>query len=270
MVIKNTNMKTWLMTLLLLGIMCSRSEAQVTDSDNDGVPNTTDLCPNTPTGTTVNAYGCPITVTNCDYNTSSVTFTSTPAPAGKETRYVLANASDGKIIQISNTPTFTGLTGSKTYMVLAYSYEDNGTLVNLTTNNFINQVSAACADWSNALVVKICSPFVDGGNCDYTTSTISLNTATPPPSGATTQYVLVDQSGTITKVSNTPTFTGLSGTNTYNAYSISYTGTVNNLLVGNNFSNVSGSCFDWSSPLSIKVCVCKPNICLPIVITRIK
>lgn len=241
------------------------------DADGDGVPNTSDLCPNTPIGSIVNAYGCPTIVTNCDFNTADVSFNlSTPAPVGKETRYVLANVNDGKIVQVSTTPTFTGLTGTKTYMVLAYSYENDATLVNLTTNNFLNQVSAACADWSNALIVKVCSPFIDNGNCDYTTANITLNTVTPAPSGATTQYVLVNASGTITQVSNTSTFTGLSGTNTYNAYTISYTGTVNNLSVGSNLSNVTGNCFDWSLPLSIKVCVCKPAICLPITVVRIK
>jgi hypothetical protein len=240
-----------------------------TDSDGDGVPNTSDLCPNTPSGTTVNAYGCPTSIATCDYNTSSVTFNSSTPPLGKETKYVLADVADGKIIQISNTPTFSGLTGTKTYMVLALSYENDNTLVNLTTSNFLNQVSAACFDWSNALVVKICAPFIGGNTCDYTSSTINLTAATPPI-GGTTLYVLVNNTGTIIQLSNTPTFNGLSGTNTYNAYAISYTGTINNLSIGSNFSNVSGSCYDWSSPLSIRVCVCPPSICLPIQVTKIK
>lgn len=240
------------------------------DSDGDGITNDKDLCPNTHSGTTVNAYGCPTTLANCDYNSSSVTFNSTLPPSGKITKYLLADATDGKIVQVSDMPTFSGLNGTKTYMVLAYSYENDNTVVNLTTNNYINQVSASCADWSNALVVKICVPFIDNGNCDYTSSTITLNTATPPPTNGITKYVLVNSSGTIVNISNTATFNGLSGTNTYNAYSISYTGTVNNLSLGSNFSSVTGTCFDWSSPLSIKVCVCKPNICVPIVINKIK
>lgn len=239
------------------------------DTDNDGVPDVNDLCPNTPVGTVVNSYGCPTTLSTCDYNTSNVTFNlSTPAPIGKQTRYILADATDGKIVQISLTPAFTGLVGSKTYMVLAYSYEDNGTLVNLTVNNFLNQVSATCADWSNALVVKICSPFIDNGTCDYTTSTITLKTQAAAPAGATTKYVLVNSAGNIAFISNTTTFTGLSGSNVYNAYAISYIGTINNLSVGSSFSSVNGTCFDWSSPLSIKVCVCKQDICVPITITK--
>lgn len=240
------------------------------DSDGDGVSNVSDLCPNTPSGTIVNAYGCPTSISNCDYNSSSVTFVSTSIPVGKSTRYVLADAADGKIVQVSPTPTFSNLIGTKTYMVLAYSYENDGTMVNLLPNNYLNQVSASCSDWSNALMVKICVPFIPNNNCDYTTSSITLNTTAPAPSGAVTKYILVNSLGTITNISNTTTFTELSGTNTYNAYSISYIDTINNLNLGSNFSNVSGNCYDWSSPLSIKVCVCKPTICLPVTITKIK
>jgi hypothetical protein len=257
-------------SVIILGLIFSISslKAQSTDTDGDGVSDALDLCPGTAVGTQVNVHGCPISLTNCDYNASSFTAVSTPAPAGVQTRYVLADALDGKIVQISNTPTFSNLIGSKTYMVLAYSYEDNGTVVNLNTGNLINQVSSSCGDWSRALSVKVCAPFVDNGTCDYSTSSFTLNTA-PAPSGATTKYLLVNQSGTIVKLVDLPTFTGISGTNTFNAYAISYTGTVNNLSLGSNFSDVTGSCLDWSSPLSVKVCVCNP-VCIPVSITRIK
>ncbi len=240
------------------------------DTDGDGVTNDKDLCPNTPSGTIVNAYGCPTSLATCDYNTASFSVISQTPPTGKITRYVLADATDGKIIQVSLTPSFTGLTGSKTYMVLAYSYENDNTIVNLTPNNFLNQVSAACADWSNALMVKVCAPFIDNGLCDYTTSSITLNTVSSAPANGLTQYVLVNSSGTIVNVSNSTTFTGLSGTNVYNAYAISYTGSVSGVTVGGSFSNVTGTCFDWSNPLSIRVCVCKPSICLPITIVKRK
>lgn len=269
----------WVDLLNPVGATISDSQGIVTitdndqtnsDTDNDGVPDVNDLCPDTPVGTIVNAYGCPTNLSTCDYATPTVSFNlSTPAPVGKQTRYILADATDGKIVQISSIPTFSGLIGTKTYMVLAYSYEDNGTLINLSVNNFLNQVSASCDDWSNALVVKICLP-IDNGNCDYTTSTITLNTQTAAPSGAITKYVLVNSSGKIAFISNTTTFTGLSGSNIYNAFAISYTGTINNLSVGNDFSTVTGTCFDWSSPLSIKVCVCKPDICVPITVSKIR
>lgn len=263
-------LKDKIKSVIIVGLLFSMPslKAQGIDTDGDGVSDALDLCPSTATGTQVNLYGCPTNLTNCDYNTSNFTVVSTAAPAGVQTRYVLADAADGKIVQISSTPSFSNLVGSKTYMVLAYSYEDNGTLVNLNTGNFLSQVNSSCGDWSKALPVKVCAPFVDNGTCDFTTSSFTLNTA-PAPSGATTKYLLVNQSGTIVKVADSPTFTGISGTNTFNAYSISYTGTVNNLALGSNISGVTGSCLDWSSPLSVKVCVCNP-ICIPVSIVRVK
>lgn len=257
-------------SVIILGLIFSMStlKAQITDTDGDGVSDALDLCPGTASGIQVNLYGCPVSLTNCDYNTSSFTVVSTPAPAGMQTKYILADALDGKIVQIANVPTFSNLVGSKTYMVLSYSYEDNGTLVNLNTGNLINQVNSSCGDWSRALSVKVCAPFISNGVCDYTTSSFTLST-TSAPSGATTKYLLVNQTGTIVKLADSPTFTGISGINTFNAYSISYTGTVNNLSLGSNFSDVTGSCLDWSSPLSVKVCVCNP-VCIPVSIARIK
>lgn len=358
-------------SLILFGLIFSMPtlKAQVIDTDGDGVNDALDLCPGTTSGTQVNVHGCPVSLTNCDYNTSSFTVVSTPAPAGVQTRYVLADALDGKIVQISNTPTFSNLVGSKTYMVLAYSYEDNGTVVNLNTGNFLNQVNSSCGDWSNGLPfkvcvspidngtcdfntssislasttppigkqtryvlaeetsgtilqisntptfsnligtktynayaysfedngtvvhlntgslvsqintscgdwsnplkIKVCAPFIDNGTCDFTTSSFSLNLSGNAPVGATTKYLLVNQSGIIVKLADSPTFTGISGTNTFNAYSISYSGAINNLSLGSNISDVTGSCLDWSSPLSVKVCVCNP-VCIPVSIARIK
>lgn len=262
-------MKLRIAFVLGLFIISQTIQGQTGDADNDGVNDAIDLCPGTSAGTQVNSYGCPVSLTNCDFNTASFTVVSAQAPLGKKTVYVLADAIDGKIVQVSNTPTFSNLVGSKTYMVLAYSYEDNGTIVNLNPGNFLNQVSSSCGDWSNGLPVKVCSPFIDTQVCDFTTSSFSLNTVTPAPVGATSKYILVNQLGEIVKLSDTPTFTGISGTNNYNAYAISFTGTVSNLSLGSNISNVSGTCLDWSTPLSIKVCVCNP-ICIPVSIQKIK
>jgi hypothetical protein len=255
--------------LIFWALLLSKSAIAQIDSDSDGVNDSSDLCPSTPIGTVVNSYGCPITVTNCDYNTSSFTLVSTMPPNGMQTKYILADAADGKIIQISSTPTFTNLVGSKTYMAVAYSFEDNGTIVNLNVGSFLSQVNATCDDWSNALPLKVCAPFIDNGTCDFTSSSFSLKTIAPTPSGSTTKYLLVNQNGTIVKISDTPNFVGISGINSYNAYALSYTGNINNLSLGSNFSSVNGSCLDWSQPLSLKVCVCEP-ICILASIVKIK
>jgi hypothetical protein len=246
------------------------NEQNANDDDGDGVLNNKDLCPGTALGTTVNEYGCQTALPTCDYTTTSISFgLATQAPAGKVTKYVLADALDGRIVQISNTPSFTNLTQDKTYMVLAYSYENDNSVTNLIVNNYIKQVFASCSDWSTALVVRVCPNFVGGSNCDYTTSSITLRSGAAP-SGATTKYILVNSSGLIVNMSDTPTFSGLSGTSVYNAYAVSYTGTISNLAIGNNYSSITGACYDLSLPLSIKVCVCKPNICLPVTALKVK
>ncbi|MFY7988344.1 MAG: Calx-beta domain-containing protein [Flavobacterium sp.] len=239
------------------------------DTDSDGILDTKDLCPNTPLGTQVNVYGCPVIKNVCDFTTSTISFQSTARPVGKITKYILADVADGRIIQIVDSPTFTALTGTNTYMVLALSYENDNSITNLSANSLLSQVSASCFDWSNALVVRVCvqesSPI-----CDFYGPTITLKTNTAPPTGGTTQFILADTEGNITNVSNTTTFTGLSGNKDLLAYAVSFTGTLSGLTVGSKVANIQGSCFDLSNPLSIRVCICKPDICIPISITKVK
>jgi uncharacterized repeat protein (TIGR01451 family) len=259
------------------------------DTDNDGVPNTIDLCPNTPAGTAVNAYGCPQSKTTCDYSTASFTLTATGGStgAGILTRYVLAD-STGKILQVNNTPTFTGLAGHKTYMALALTYQNDNSLQNLTAGQMLAAVSASCFDWSDAKVVKVCAgggdtdgdgvpddkdlcPNTPAGTvvneygcpinkttCDYTTASFTL-TATGGSTGAgiLTRYVLADSTGKILQVNNTPTFSGLTGSHTYMAVAITYqdNNSLQNLAAGQALKNVSASCFDWSDAVVKKVCV---------------
>jgi hypothetical protein len=42
---------------------CPATETTVLDSDGDGVPDATDACPDTPAGSTVDATGCPLPTT---------------------------------------------------------------------------------------------------------------------------------------------------------------------------------------------------------------
>ncbi len=243
------------------------------DSDADGVDDAIDLCPATPIGTVVNSHGCPVESINCDYNTSSVSFeTVSSEPIGKETRYLLVESSNTKIVQISATKMFTGLVGSKTYMIVAFSYENDGTVTGLVVGSPLNQVSASCGDFSRALSIKVCSPFIESNQCDFSASSITLKKAAEPPVGFITKYLLVNKFGSIVQLAETPTFTNLSGTQSYNAYSISYIndGSISNLGVGSNFSNVTANCYDWSNPLPIKVCICNPTICVPITVVKIK
>lgn len=209
--------------------------------------------------------------TACDYNSSSVTFnigTAGTLPSNSLTSYLLVDKTTGLIAQISTTSSFSGIVQSKIYDVYAFSYVNDNTVTGLIVGGALSAVTASCSDFSNPLTVKICPP-ATAGACDYTTSSFTLQTATPPPAGGTTQYILTNLNGVILQVTSTPTFTGLSGSQSYNVYAVSYTGSISNLTVGSNYSAITGTCYDLSNPLPVTVCVCKP-ICLPVSITKIK
>ncbi|WP_375447224.1 thrombospondin type 3 repeat-containing protein [uncultured Fibrella sp.] len=262
----------------------------LTDTDGDGVDDLVDLCPGTPAGTTVNAYGCPLSLTTCDYTTSTVTLTPSGGTSGTAvtTRYVLTS-NTGTILQIQPTASFTGLSGTATYMAVALTY--NGPASNLTVGSSLSAVSASCFDWSDALVFRACvKADADGDGvsddvdlcpgtlpntvvnaygcpltlaaCDYTTSTVTLAT-TGGTSGTTvtTRYVLASNTGTILQISPTPSFSGLSGTATYMAVALTYEAPVSGLAVGNALSAVAATCFDWSDALVFKACVAAPATC---------
>ena len=138
------------------------------DVDNDGVADLADMCPATPTGTAVNAYGCALNLSACNYNSTTLNITSTPASpsATQVNTYILAD-SVGIIKAISTTPTFSGLLRNKNYMAVALSYENDGSLTGLTVGQPISGINANCKDFSTALEVKVCPnlpPTIQNGN----------------------------------------------------------------------------------------------------------
>lgn len=231
---------------------------QLADSDGDGVADAQDLCPNTPVGTKVNAYGCPLESTQCDYTTSTVTLKNTGGSSGTgiTTQYVLAS-NQGMILQISSTPSFTGLTGSASYMALALTYQ--GSISNLSVGQSLSTVSGSCFDWSDAYVFKAC--ITPPTTCDYTSSTVTLNTSGGSAgTGIATRYLLTDTNDKILQISNTASFTGLSGTADYKAVAITYQGAISNLSIGQSLSLVNSSCFKLSSAIYFRDCVA-PSAC---------
>lgn len=209
--------------------------------------------------------------TSCDYNSSDITFSiGTPGvfPNNSLTTYLLVDHATGIITQISSTQGFSGIIQSKQYDIYAYSYVNDNTVTGLTPGGDLASVSAACGDLSKPLTVNVCVPS-NSGKCDYTSSSFTLNTTTTPPTGATTEYILTNLSGVILQKSATPTFSGLTGTQSYNVYAVSYTGSISNLSVGSNYSTITGACYDLSNAFPVKVCVCQP-ICLGVTLTKIK
>ncbi|MBO0933223.1 thrombospondin type 3 repeat-containing protein [Fibrella aquatilis] len=223
----------------------------------------------------------------CDYTTASITLASTGGSGGGTVRYILAD-SVGTIVQVSATPTFSGLTGSHTYLAMAISHD--GTATNLTAGQSVSAVTAGCYNLSTALSVKVCvsKPDTDGdgitdeqdrcpntpagtpvnaygcprtlATCDYTTANITL-ASTGGSGGGTVRYVLADSTGSIVQVSTTPTFNGLSGSHTYMALAISHDGSVTGLTVGQPLSRVTANCYAWSDALVTKVCVPSVTTC---------
>lgn len=246
----------------------------LTDSDGDGVSDEQDRCPGTPIGIAVNAYGCPLSVSSCDYTTSTITLTSSGGSAGTNinTRYILAN-NTGTILQVATVPTFSGLSGTATYMALAVTYE--GTISNLSVGQALSAVSATCFNWSNALVFKAC--VAPPATCDYQIGqTISVNSAGGSVgTGIMTKYVLTNATGVIVQVSNQPSFPSiglLEGI--YIAYAVTYIedGSINGLLANgvNTIGTVSANCLKLSAGLELRLCQpCVPR-CIPVVISRIK
>ncbi|NID12995.1 hypothetical protein [Fibrivirga algicola] len=247
------------------------------DSDLDGVDDTADLCPDTPTGVAVNAYGCPLARETCDYTTATVTLTSAGGSSGSAvaTRYVLAS-NTGTILQVNETASFTGLSGTATYMAVALTYE--GAISNLSVGSSLSAVSAACYDWSEALVFKACvaPPPVEPPTCDYQIGEQIVLQAAGGSTGVgiKTSYVLINNAGTLVRVSETPSFTSTGLANgTYSAYALTYSdnATVTNLVVNGvtTLAQVTADCLAMSPALSVTLCGCSPR-CLPLVVTRIR
>ncbi|MER0442853.1 hypothetical protein [Emticicia sp. W12TSBA100-4] len=210
--------------------------------------------------------------TSCDYNSSDITFNiGTPGilPSNSLTTYLLVDHATGIITKISSTQSFTGISQSKQYDIYAYSYVNDNTVTGLTVGGTLTNVSAACGDFSKPLLVNICVPPSNAGVCDYTTTSFTLKTVTSPPAGATTEYILTDLNGVILQKSVTPSFTGLTGTQSYNVYAVSYTGSISNLSIGSNYSTITGACYDLSNAFPVKVCVCQPT-CLGVTLTKVK
>jgi hypothetical protein len=275
------------------------------DSDNDGVSDAVDLCPNTPIGTPVNAHGCPKTAITCDFTTSTISFNSSNGSTGTNilTAYILAD-STGKILQTVTTPTFTGLTGSHTYMVLALTYNNDGSLNGLNIGNNLSQVSANCFDYSDALICKVCvNSAVDSDNdgvpdskdlcpntptgtkvnaygcplespnCDYLSSKITLNAVGGSSgTGISTTYVLADSTGKILQTATNPMFSGVKSNHNYMIAAFTYQNTSppTGLVINNQLSQISANCITWSNAMVVKVCKPEASIADPCTCFRVE
>ncbi|MCX6218560.1 hypothetical protein [Spirosoma sp.] len=268
---------TWAVPTEAVNKSVSTGMVWASDTDGDGVPDTSDLCPGTPAGTSVNAYGCPLTLASCDFTSSTITLKSSGGSGSGTTQYVLAD-SVGIIVRVSSTATFSGLAGSRTYMALSITHD--GSVSNLSVGQPLSSVTATCFDWSDALPIRVCvslpPPPPPPATCDYRIGMpITLTSAGGSPStGTLTRYVLVASNGVITQLSSLASFSSVGLTSgQYSAYALIYTDdqSIQNLQVGKAFSTVTAQCLAVSSPLLLTLCdaVCPPS-CIPITVRRIR
>lgn len=189
-------------------------------SDGDGVPDDADLCPNTPIGTPVNAFGCPASI-ECNWANTFITLTAmeNSPSVTQQTTFVLTD-SLGEIVQMSTSASFNGLEFEKTYMIVAISFENDGSLQNLQNGQNLANVSASCIDFSDAILIKTCEPNLpptieDAGYSiaydapNFTTlGTLSFDDPESKPvaitiiSGNTAGIFGIDNNGTLTIVDN--------------------------------------------------------------------
>ncbi|NBA78864.1 tandem-95 repeat protein, partial [Emticicia sp. ODNR4P] len=192
----------------------------------------------------------------CSYATSptNMVFNMSNEPSGLSKSYALIDMANAKIIQVNTSlPTFTNITTGVYYVVGIYY---TGTIKNLEQGKQLSNVYIenldGCLKYSEPLAVKVC------GSCDYSTSptNITFNGTASPTVGATTTYVLIDEStNTIAQLSSTTQFTNVQKGD-YAVVAVFSSGT-NSLAVGNNLAQEllkDSTCLSSSNALRFKVC----------------
>ncbi len=213
---------------------------------------------------------------------SNTTGTITGTIAGQNTnasftqKYVLTD-STGKILQILNTPSVSGLSAGK-YRFYAVNYETASGITGLTANQNISGVTGTCVNISLPLLYKICvgteicnnqldddgDGKIDGEDpdcaepaCDNTTGTITATIAGQNTgAGFTQKYVLTDSTGKILQILTTPSVSGLSA-GKYRFYAVNYetASGITGLTANQNITAVTGTCVNISLPLLYKICM---------------
>ncbi len=125
------------------------------DSDGDGVVDSLDFCVSA--GGVVNSLGCPFPAVCDTFETATISFDTAGMnmQTGYITIFVLAD-SVGVIVDTSSTPQFTNVLAGK-YMLTALDYQDDGSLANFAVGDTLDDVTANCLDWSDALTYRVCA-----------------------------------------------------------------------------------------------------------------
>ncbi|OED38068.1 hypothetical protein AB832_04770 [Flavobacteriaceae bacterium (ex Bugula neritina AB1)] len=192
----------------------------------------------------------PAPVSDCTVEEGNITFDVSTSTGTGTTKYLLTDAS-GKILEISLTNTFTGIS-SGNYIVYSINYSTP--LSNLVGGVEVQNLQGTCYDLSLGVPLKVCppSPVIE---CTVYEGNITFDT-TPVSGTEFITYILTDENGIIITTSNTPSFSNITNGN-YIIYAVGYNGTINGIQEGESIIEISGNCYDLSLGNSIKVCACE-------------
>jgi gliding motility-associated-like protein/uncharacterized repeat protein (TIGR01451 family) len=154
----------------------------------------------------------------CESQPSSITI-SVKQNSGKLTITGLTDVCEGTDVILKAT----GCNG-----IITWSNGATGTQISVVVND-TKTYTATCGLTSNA-------------SCDYSEGTLTLNKlGGSTGTGIITQYLLLDNTGTILQIKNSPSFTNvLAGA--YKVSAITYQLNIQGLVVGANISNVKAAC----------------------------
>ena len=191
-------------------------------------------------------------------DTVEANFTSNMTPVGDTSAWVIQNVA-GEFIDLPEGPPFffeDSTLDTCFISHIAFSFGLNG----LEVGNTIDSLDG-CFNFSNQITVA--KKRIDGGvlaltnGMDSTSVCVGdgvddiLGITLMGHEGVNQDYFIVDSSGLILDIMDTANFNfeGLGG-GECRLYSISYTGTLNGLIVGQNVSNIDG-CFALSNPIIV-------------------
>lgn len=216
------------------------------------IQNNTNSCQSSPISVKVNA--APTTGCSCNNTTGRLTSPNTNqnTSAAYTQKYALTT-NDGVMLQISNSPSFTGLMSGQ-YAIYGINYETAKGVNGLTVGQNVAGVNGDNLDVSEPTFYTVCRPVY---SCNNTSGTLAPTiTGQNAQSNYTQRYALTDTEGVILSVSTTPLFTGLDN-GRYQVFAVNYE-TANGatgLTVTQNINDVTGACLNISTPLYYQVCL---------------
>ena len=179
----------------------------------------------------------------CNVVDGSYSFQSNGGNPALNSAYILTDENQF-IFNIEPTPSFANIEEGD-FFIFPINYTS---ISGLSTGNNIEDLSGDCFDIGNPLPIKSCA------TCNFCEGNISF-TATGMNQSLTTNYALTDNSNIILATNVGPSFNNVVP-GTYRIYGVNFDQSLSltGFNIGNNISDLSGSCFDVSDPYGFTVC----------------